>query len=282
MTHPIYRVSSLGRPLDPRYKSNRLAILGSAAAGLLILWFNFFASTPLDTSAVTAAIGVFLAWAIGRELDPDRPRVAALAMAISLPAIFLGPPALMLGFGTLVATRAISGTVGAPLQRVDLLALVGMAGLLGAGGITSVALPGLLVAAVLSERNRRGPIPLVAGMVVAAGVGAAVARPSLVWEAATGTEFVLLGLTIGAAFSQAPAAIASLADLGGRMSSHRIRVSRWVAAGTVALGFILGGGPGVVAAFPTAGAAVLAAGVVGLAGRSHPAPPAPVERERVT
>jgi hypothetical protein len=260
----MYRVSSLGRPIDPHYKSNLHAVLGSGLAALLVVAYNAIAVVSLGASPFAAAIAVFIAWAIGRELDPDRNAVAVLAMAISFLAVLIGPPELMLGAGVLAATRIISGTVGAPLRSLDLLALVGLAALLGAGGITVVAVPGLLLASVVGLAGRRQAVIFSAALVVAAAASAFTIRPSLAWEAGPGAALIMLALSLVAVGIRPPLGpVATSADLGGSLSPRRIEAARLVAAGTVAVGFLLGGGTGVVAAFPTAGAAAVAAWVVG-------------------
>jgi hypothetical protein len=260
----MYRVSSLGRPIDPRYPSNLHAVFGTGLAALVVVAYNAVAGVSLDTSPFAAAIAVFIAWAIGRELDPDRNVVAVLAMAFSLLAVLIAPPELMLGAGVLAATRITSGTVGAPLRSLDLLALVGLAALLGAGGITVVAVPGLLIASVVGAAGRKQAVILSAALVVAAAAGALISRPSLAWEAGPGAALIMLALSLAAVGIRRPVGpVAASADLGGSLSPRRIEAARLVAAGTVAVGFLLGGGTGVVAAFPTAGAAAAAAWFIG-------------------
>ena len=264
----MYRVSSLGRPLDPRYRSNLNVILASAVAGLSVAIYNGVARVPLDASPIVAAVTVFLAWAIGRELDPDRSTVASLAMAFAFVALLVGPAELMLGAGALAASRIISGTVGGSLRGIDLLALVGLAALLGAGGITAAAIPGLLLAATIGTTRRGHGLFLAGGLLVAGAAGALLARPAVVWDAGPAAGVIMLAVVLASIVIRMPiGSIAAQADLGGALSPRRIALSRLVAAGTVGVAFLLGGGAGVVAAFPTAGAAVAAAGVVGLTNR---------------
>ncbi len=266
----MYRVSSLGRPIDPRFSSNLVAVFGSALAGLFVGIYNLSAATPLGTSPVVAAVGVFIAWAIGRELDPDRSASAVLAMPVSFVALLVAPAELMLGTGVLIATRAISGTVGAPLRNVDLLTFLGLAGLLGAGGITVVALPGLVLAATIGADERKKAGGLVVGMLAVAAASAALARPELGWEPAGLAEWTMIGLVAIASITWPKLiTIAAPADLGGSLTARRITISRWTAVATVLLGFLVGGGIGIGAAFSTAGAAVVATAAVGLVHRRH-------------
>jgi len=278
----MYRVSSLGRPIDPRFSSNIVAVGGSAFAGIAVGIYNLAAASPIASSPLMVAIGVFIAWAIGRELDPDNPASATLAMAVSFVALVNAPGELMLGVGVLLASRVISGTVGAPLRAIDSLALVALAWLLGAGGMTIVALPGLLLAGVFGGATRSKAVSLAAGMVVAAAGGFLVARPLLGWEAAGAVELVALGLTAGGLLAGPRlTSVAASADLGGTLSARRITVSRRVAAAAVVLGFLVGGGIGISAAFPMAGAAVVASGVVGFLGRRYDSSMLPT-KERVS
>ena len=282
MTHPIYRVSSLGRPIDPRFGSNIAAVAGSAIAGLAVVIHNLVAASPLASSPLTVAVSVFIAWATGRELDPDRPSSAMLAMLISFVFLLSAPAELMLGVGVLLTTRVISGTVGAPLRDIDRLALVALAGMLGAGGTTIVALPGLLVAGGYGGLTRRKGLLLIVGMIVAAAVSYFVVGSTLSWVSLDPPAWVALGLTFGALLAGSrTTAVVSVADLGGSLSGRRIRVSRWIAAAAVVFGFLAGGASGVTTAFPTAGAAVVATSAVGFLGRRYDSSTLPT-KERVS
>lgn len=124
--------SGLGRSLDLRYASNRFAVaLGFGAL------FSYVAVAAFDgrfgfSQAGAASIAVFLAWAIGRELDPDRPVVAAVAGLGAYGAAFFGLPAALVTYAALIAARGVAGTTGRSIKHGDLIG-VAAAGF-GSGG----------------------------------------------------------------------------------------------------------------------------------------------------
>ena len=134
MTKPIYRLSSIARPLEPQYPTNRavlillpLIALGTGAAA-------FFLRDAGLAGAVSTGIGgllaAFLAWALGREVDPDRNEAAFVAMALTVVAIGLGwAPALWVLTLTLMATRIVVRTVGQAAKLSDLALVTVLAGM---------------------------------------------------------------------------------------------------------------------------------------------------------
>lgn len=144
-------ITSLARPIDPSYASNRLALAASVAftlVGTVLTLVRTEADLLTSASAgVGYGIGAFLAWATARELDPDHPvsaRDAVLAYAV---VAFTGRPALLATTAVMVAVRVVARTTGRGPTPVDLVALVALAGLAGrsaVGFITGAALAGTL------------------------------------------------------------------------------------------------------------------------------------------
>ena len=134
MTKPIYRLSSIARPLEPQYPTNRavlillpLIALGTAAAAFFLRDAGLAGAVSAGLSGLLAA---FLAWALGREVDPDRNEAAFIAMALTVAAIALGyAPALWMLALTLMATRIVVRTVGQPAKLLDLALVTVLAGL---------------------------------------------------------------------------------------------------------------------------------------------------------
>ena len=125
------QLTSLSRVVDPRYSSNRLVIVGAAAAALIVS-VSSLAGFDLGSGPLLAAVGVFLAWAIARELDPDQPASAAIAIPLSFVLLLvLGPASLLVSTGILLGTRLATGTVGTPLRPLDIGGIIVVAGLLG-------------------------------------------------------------------------------------------------------------------------------------------------------
>lgn len=112
--------SALGRELNWKYPSNRFALLvgfvGFVSIGLAALTYGW------DLwRAVAGGAGAFIAWAIGRELDPDHPATAGFAGVVVLVTSFLEPSVLLISVAFLVASRVVAGTVGASLSWVDVV-----------------------------------------------------------------------------------------------------------------------------------------------------------------
>ena len=134
MNESARRFTSIGRPVDRRYPTNRAI----ASLSLLVMILGFvvrrLAGTPsLEASfgGLLMALGFFLAWAVARELDPDHDLSAFVAAAASLvPLAILGPPDLAATVLVLLLLRIVNRTVGPaarPLDTIGILALVGVA-----------------------------------------------------------------------------------------------------------------------------------------------------------
>lgn len=255
--------SAIARPIDPSYPSNILAVAVAGASALLFAGYNLVAVQELASSWVEASVGVFLAWAIGRELDPDRNLSAALAMAIAFLAALVAAPSLLSGLGVLIAVRLVTGSAGVQLKILDMVALIGLGALLGTGSDSIAVLPGLAVGVlILEERSRRGV--LLAALLTLSGVVAAVV--SSPWSldrhlAARPIAIAAMVLIALAMIVPAPSPH-STADIGDKpLVRWRITAARVVAAVTLLATLIVSGGAGVEAAFGTGGAAIIGVAV---------------------
>lgn len=148
-------ISHIGRPLDPAWPTNRaigiIAIIVWVIAGLLGMWKGL-GIVDANWNALLTSGSVFLAWAIGRELDPDRQPPAFLASGIMLMAItFTSAPPLLPALWILMLLRVVNRTTG---LKATLFDMVGCAVL----GIALVLLQhpvfGLLTALILFLDDR--------------------------------------------------------------------------------------------------------------------------------
>ena len=248
-------VTSLGRSIDLTYPSNRLAVIASALAALIVAAGSALGA-GIAAGPIAAAGAVFISWAIARELDPDHPISAGIAMALSfLAIILLGEASLVLGAGVLLGARMISGTVGASLRRIDIVVLLGVSALLAMQGTAAAGVPILIAGVATSERPARrtvliaGSIGLVVG-VTAALSGTAVASsaeaPSTVWV------IVMALATVVAIPASAPRSTTDVGSLS--LESSRLTGARIATALTAVIAVAVTGENSVAA---TAGAALV-------------------------
>ncbi|MDT8437023.1 MAG: hypothetical protein RRA92_09750, partial [Gemmatimonadota bacterium] len=130
----LTRFTSIARPVDPAWPTNRaiaalaaLAAAGTAAVVLLAGRGDAGAAAALGEGLV-AGVSVFLAWALARELDPDRDLAAFAAALLGLVAVSgLGTPRFAAVFLVLLALRVVNRTVGPPARTGDTLAILALA-----------------------------------------------------------------------------------------------------------------------------------------------------------
>jgi hypothetical protein len=101
--------------------------LAVGAAGAIFQWLG--GTTLLDAAnwGIGAGFAVFLAWALGRELDPDHDLSAFVAAGLALVAALLAEaPPLMVILWLLLVLRLVNRTVGLPAKPLDSLSLLGL------------------------------------------------------------------------------------------------------------------------------------------------------------
>ena len=205
--------SAMARGIDPRLASNRFA-LGGFAAALAVLGGVAFFTDRTFLEAVFGAVAVFLGWAIGRELDPDTPRVAAFSLVLALAfAVFAAPSALVTGVA-LIGVRLVAGTVGAPVSVFDLIVLP-VIGVLAA--LTpSLWIVGIAIAMWLLRAPEVGRLRTIATVAFLAGAAGGLAF--MYWEWSEGR---LADVEIGfAAYG-----LAALAGLAMMLAARPVRVT---------------------------------------------------------
>lgn len=126
----IQNISSLLRGLEPGDWTNltigTASLLVTLAGGIYQLVRG---NDPLAAGwwGLNLGLGLFLGWAIGREIDPDHPISALAAAALSLIAMLLwGLPALGAGYWLLVVSRMVTRSTGLPPTISDSLILLGV------------------------------------------------------------------------------------------------------------------------------------------------------------
>jgi len=167
-------ITSVGRAIDPHYPTNRAIVLLALVVFLVGTALRLLEGGAWGASlgwGLGAAVSVFLAWALGRELDPDHPLSAFVAAGLALAGLFLFHlPELLPLFWMLVLLRIVDRSVGLPARIWDSLGLLALGAWLGwqgtwiYGPITAVA---FLLDAVLPPTGRRQLILAVVALLFA-------------------------------------------------------------------------------------------------------------------
>ena len=257
MRDDLSRFSSIGRPVDRRYPTNR-AIAGLTLA-VAILGFAIRRLTgthPLEafTGGLVLAIGFFLAWAIARELDPDHDASAFVAAGLSLiPQTMLGRPDLAGVLLILLLLRIVNRTVGPaarPLDTIGILALVGVAVWRGEPVLALAAAGAFILDAILDPAHRvhfaaAGASIGLLGVGLSRFAGTALAPLTLVTVLALALMVPFLLLI---AASGAPRTIS---DTGGDLlRGSRVRAAQWLALAAMAGAILVGGQAGLASLSP--------------------------------
>lgn len=159
--HRIHEITSLGRPIDPGYPTNRALLLllpvAAVVAGALAV-ADDLGPALVAWQACGGALGAFGSWALARELAPDDEIAGAfLAMALGYAAFIVLDPALVPLFAALFFARLVNRSTGLAATVLDSVL------------VTLVAL--------LAAWNAGSPWPAAAG--AAAFVLDAVLRPAV-------------------------------------------------------------------------------------------------------
>ncbi len=124
----LEKFTSTGRPLDMKYKTNNIIAIATPAVMLGAFVFEMFHGGAWNETiwqGIGAGLGVFLAWAIGRELDPDNQYSSILTMVFAIVLLFIWPLPDLLGlFWVLIAMRIINRSTGLPAKITDSLILL--------------------------------------------------------------------------------------------------------------------------------------------------------------
>lgn len=260
-------ITSLARPLDLRVASNRFAVFWTLVSFLTAFVAWLLNDEPLGDAVVgglQVGIGAFLAWALGRELDPDRPASARWAgMLALLFAAILGPPALLPCAVVMVMARVFVRTAGLPLRATDLLALVAGAILASSTLAGAVAALVLATALVLDLRHEdtagTGPVAAAAIAIIAGGGIRLVVADPLEWVRPEPAELVVGVLVLVALVPGRVAPLLSRADgTGLPLDPARLAVARRLTLLVAPIALLIGGRDEVTRLSP------VVAGLVGL------------------
>ncbi len=126
-------LTSLGRPLDPSWPTNRAVLVlmpaGAMIAAVSVTWVPGLAGISRLWAAALGAGAVLGGWALGRELAPDDQRAAFVALMLGFGTLLAVPGvSLVLLFATLMLTRMVNRTVGLPATTLDSVVVLLLSG----------------------------------------------------------------------------------------------------------------------------------------------------------
>ncbi len=124
----IYRFTSIARPIDPAYLTNRALLIVLPIAGLLsavLAYLHDVSGGPLS-AALSGALAAFAAWALTRELAPDYNSAAFVALAFAwFINVAFGARLVLLLFVALLLVRMVNRSTGLPWRPLDTLGVFG-------------------------------------------------------------------------------------------------------------------------------------------------------------
>jgi hypothetical protein len=122
------KISSLSRPLDMNYPDNRLIVLLCTMIFIASVLFRMLSGDNLLPGiiwSIRAALSVFFAWALTKEIDPDHPESAIIAAGIGISGLFLfSYPGLLIALLLVFLFRMVNRTVGVSLTFYDSVLIV--------------------------------------------------------------------------------------------------------------------------------------------------------------
>lgn len=232
--HRLYDITSIGRPLDPSYPTNRAVqtlMPIAALVGVGVAWLGGADGKGIAFAALGGLLVVFGCWALGRELAPDDNPGAFIGMGFAFAAfLLLDDTSVLLPFVALFLVRIVNRSTGLKAKLGDSI----LVWLLCVGAIYSLHNPLLgLVAAIafVSDALLPDGLPrqwVFAGMSMAAagfalaldplgGVRLPEITPTLVMSLGALSVAWLLNVV----FTRS---VASVADIGGEpLSLGRVR-----------------------------------------------------------
>ncbi len=237
--HRIYRVTSIGRPLDPSYRTNLAVLVLMPVAALVAALAAAIRGDGFGAIAAQALVGpaaAFGAWALARELAPDDNPAAFVSMALAFAAsLTVASPSLLLLFTTLGMVRIVNRTVGPPARLTDSLVVLGLI-LATAWIIRSPVLPVVGAVAFALDASLEDGTRRQLAFAMLALVGAAVAlgvvdtaTESHTLPVATGVLIGIVSVGFGIAIARTRR-VSSVADMTGQpLSVNRVRAGMFIA-----------------------------------------------------
>ena len=265
----LRKVSAIARPVDLRYPTNRaiavlvvVVVVGESVRQLLMgtAW------VACGRLGMGLGLAVFLAWAICREIDPDRDLSAFVAAGLALVGTATcGLPGLGILFWLLLSVRIVNRTTGLPATRLDSLGVLSLAAWLSVSGTWQfgviATIPFLLDATMAPQHQRHLAFGIVTFVVAAtAAIWSGVVRSLSAAHLMSGAAALILCLLFVPVIRSAGSVRSLADDTQQRLSPSRVRAGQMFAllAGVTAAFWV--GTEGLLLLLPLWAAVVGAAG----------------------
>lgn len=124
----LYRFSSVARPVDPAYPTNRavLRLLPVVAVAAVVAAALGIGHASPAQAALAVTLSAFGAWALTRELAPDDNPAAFMSLVLAMGAqLAFGPVSVIPLFVALVLARIVNRSTGLWPRVVETVLLVG-------------------------------------------------------------------------------------------------------------------------------------------------------------
>lgn len=234
---------TLGRSMDFSYKTNQMIVLSSVLAAA-IGWLL----TRNVLSGVYGGFGVFLTWALVRELDPNHEYSAFLAAALSLlNLLYYGNVQLLVVVWILLLMRVVNGITGRELTTFDIFSVLGLTIYLSFNNENSIYLMIFALAMVFSIKTGEKKREAWIASAISIGV-VAVDRFFIKYLSFNGidysnavTLFVIVALGLSLILFWFLSKGGTKDDKGNSVSRSKLSASQILYSVTVLLLFIFGG-----------------------------------------
>ncbi|MBS3736387.1 MAG: hypothetical protein V5A87_01510 [Candidatus Bipolaricaulota bacterium] len=250
MKKDIRGILTIGRPVDPDYPSNAFIMLFSLAVSIGFGVYSYLTGSSALSSllfGIRSFISVFLAWALGREVDPDRPLSAGLAAIGQVIVIWMvGVPSLLLPLWALLSFRILNRTTGIKAGWADSFLVTAFS--LWLGYQFSWVVPGATAVILLSDGLMKDPNrkQIVPGLLTGGATVYLLINSPSIWTG-YGDYPVKLGIVLGisliflSVIYDSRKVISTGDESGKKIYAHRVQLTQFIAL-SVAILFPLGSG----------------------------------------
>jgi len=259
----IQDITALGRPIDPSYPTNRaIAILTLVVAVAGTAWRLLSGGALLESVlwGIGGGFGLFLTWALGRELDPDNDLSAFVGAGLALIALLLfDMPSFLMVLWLLLVLRSLNRTCGSPARPLDSLGILSLGAwltwqgywVLGLVTVVAFLLDGLLSPPLRTQLYAAG-LALAVTVILfilngTTAVESGLAGPVLISTALIAVLFLLVIATSGETQTVGDSAAGTV---GAPLNPRRVQAAQILALATALLAAWLAGLSGMVDLLP--------------------------------